>query len=48
VFPTEEVIHQLRHRLLNPAFGDSVETKIAILGEIVIACYYQMMKKREL
>lgn len=47
-FPSEQVIHQLRQRLISPDFRDPVEVKVAILGEIVCACYYQLMRRRTL
>jgi hypothetical protein len=47
-FPSEQVISQLRHRLISPDFRDSVEIKIAILAEIVLACYQQLKAKRQL
>jgi hypothetical protein len=47
-FPSEQIIHQLRQRLISPDCRDPVEVKIAILGEIVCACYHQLLKKRTL
>src|SRR5512146_2496373 len=44
-FPSEGIIHQLRKRLSSPDFRDPIEVKVAILGEIGCACYYQLMRR---
>jgi hypothetical protein len=43
-----EVVEQLRHRLIKDAYCDSVEVKVAIVGELVYQCYKQLAKKRYL
>jgi hypothetical protein len=42
-----EIVEQLRHRLLNNP-SDSLETKVAIVGEITYQCYKQLAKRRYL
>ena len=41
-------IIQLRHRLVNGACADSLDVKIAIVGELVWLCYLESMKRRYL
>ena len=43
-----EVIENLRHRLVIDPCRDSVEVKVAIVGELVYQCYKQLAKKRYL
>jgi hypothetical protein len=42
-----EVVEQLRHRLLNSP-SDSIETKVAIVGEMTYWCYRQLAKRKYL
>jgi hypothetical protein len=40
-----EVVEQLRQRLLNNP-SDSIETKVAIVGEMTYWCYRQLAKRK--
>jgi len=42
-----EIVEQLRHRLCNTP-SDSIETKIAIVGEMTYWCYRQLAKRKYL
>ena len=44
---TPEIVEQLRHRLLNSP-SDSIETKVAIVGEMAYWCYRQLAKRKYL
>ena len=46
--PTSPVIEQLRHRLISGSCADSVEVKLAIVGELLYHCYQELMKRRYL
>ena len=43
-----EVIENLRHRLVTDPCRDSVEVKVAIVGELVYQVYKQLSRKRYL
>ncbi len=43
-----QVIENLRHRLVTDPCGDSVEVKVAIVGELIYQCYKQLAKRRYL
>jgi hypothetical protein len=42
------LIEQLRHRLVSGNCADSVDVRIAIVGELVYSCYMELMKRRYL
>jgi hypothetical protein len=43
-----QAIESLRHRLVAGGYGDSVEVKAAILGEMLYCCYAELQKQRYL
>lgn len=42
------MIAQLRNRLVSGASADSLDVKVAIVGELVWLCYQDLMKRRYL
>jgi hypothetical protein len=42
------VIEQLRHRLVSGNCADSVDVRIAIVGELVYCCYLELLNRRYL
>lgn len=47
-FPSAQVIEQLRQRLISQDSRDSVEIKIAIVGELIYFAYRELMLRRTL
>lgn len=47
-FPSAHVIEQLRRRLISQDSRDSVEIKIAIVGELIYFAYRELMLRRTL
>lgn len=45
---TPPVIEQLRQRLLSGNYADSIDVKLAIVGELVYHTYKELMKRRYL
>lgn len=46
--PVSSVIEHIRQRLTSRDYGDSVEVKVALLGELVYQCYRETIKRRYL
>jgi hypothetical protein len=43
-----EMIEQLRHRLVHNPVADSLDVRVAVLGELVYQCYKQLARRRYL
>jgi hypothetical protein len=44
----QPLIERLRHRLVSGNCADSVDVRVAIVGELVYCCYRELMTRRYL